>query len=88
MYPQLPDEYISFCGGSILSDNWVITAAHCCDKVSGLRVVAGGVMLQTNEGVEQQRLVPQKGIFIHDNYGEKGSNDDICLLKVCHCFTL
>ena len=71
-----------------MSDNWVVTAAHCCDEVSGLRVVAGGVSLQTNEGVEQQRFVTQDGIFVHDNYGEKGSNDDICLLKVYPCVTL
>ena len=80
LYPQLPDEFISFCGGSILSENWILTAAHCCDKASGFNVVAGGVSLQTNEGIEQQTSV--KEIFIHENYTEEGTNNDICMLRL------
>ena len=78
----MPDEFISFCGGSILSEIWILTAAHCCHEVSGLAVVAGGVSLQTNEGIEQQSTVSASGIYIHEHFGEKGTNNDICLLKV------
>ena len=84
LYPQLPDEFISFCGGSILSENWILTAAHCCDKAHqyglDINVVAGGVSLQTNEGMEQQTSVAD--IHIPEDYGKAGTNNDICMLRL------
>ena len=83
LYPKLPDEYISFCGGSVLNEWWILTAGHCCDKVSGFNVVAGGVSLQTSEDeIEQKRTVSKNGIFIHESYNDKESNNDICLILV------
>ena len=83
LYPKLPDEYISFCGGSVLNEWWILTAGHCCDKVSGFNVVAGGVSLQTSEDeIEQKRTVSKNGIFIHESYNDTESNNDICLILV------
>ena len=65
-----------------MSETWILTAAHCCHNVSSLDVVAGGVSLRTNEGIEQQSSVSENGIHIHEHFGNEGTNNDICLLKV------
>lgn len=71
-----------FCGGSIIDANWVVTAAHCCSGQSSLtmHVVAGGIELNTNEGVEQRADVDE--IIMHPDYSSSRLTNDICLLKL------
>ncbi|XP_025986025.2 chymotrypsin-2 isoform X1 [Solenopsis invicta] len=69
-----------FCGGSILDENYVITAAHCVDikQEEDLKVVAGTIDLDSPKSSHDvERIIK------HKEYNPKDSwKNDIALLKV------
>ncbi|XP_011693696.1 PREDICTED: transmembrane protease serine 9-like [Wasmannia auropunctata] len=69
--------------GSILNENWIVTAGHCVQAVPSinlLRVKAGKHDIRRNEDTEQTVQVVE-GI-IHENYGGDVGPYDIALLKL------
>ena len=68
------------CGGSIINENWVLSAGHCCAGVIGSGdIVAGGIDIYLPEGVEQHRSVTK---FSNPGYDSTTIDGDVCLLKV------
>lgn len=77
------------CGGSILNENFVITAAQCVNEPEDLSVVAGEHNLEDDSGNEQKRGVEE--VIVNEYYFRKSSGfgpHDIALLRVDEPFEL
>jgi secreted trypsin-like serine protease len=68
-----------FCGGSILSERWILTAAHCVIRTSPAKV---SVTAGTNKLVPGATRKNVKLIIVHRNYNPATNDNDIALMEL------
>lgn len=74
------------CGGTIISENWIVTAAHCARNENGSAIPVSEMFIKAGATnpykVSEGKKYQISEVIVHENFNNITLNNDIALLRL------